>query len=547
MAVRIVFLFLICVKNFVFDTKGGFCPEVENFMKTSLKTIRLVCQFLDDPQHSFRAIAKICKISHNTVSRIAMLKNDAKLNNTKTLGDDVLSNVFFKQSISDSNGFADWGTVHTEMQQRDITLHLLWQELREQNAYVLSYSQFCKKYSRWRRTSKLSMRQTHKPGEYLFIDFCGRTMSIRDKITLAEQKVQVFVGVLGSSAYIFAKAIASQKTNDFLDVHVKMFEHLKGVTKYIVPDNLKSAVIKNTRELTQLNEAYCELSEHYNFIILPARPRTPKDKSMAEVSVQIVQRFVLARLRHRTFFSVDELNREIDYWMTILNERVTRTYTTSRSERLETIDRAFLTPLPETPYEYSDWKFGARVDETYHVFFQGKHYSVPYVYAHQMVDVRSTNDRMDVYYQRQRIATHQLGQSELVISKPEHYPPDHRYAKGATPEAILSWAEQVGVATKQFIETNFTDKRYFASRLKAANKLRKDVFENKWDSELENACQYAIRINGMTFQTLYSILKHQQYNKVPPSQITPTVITHENLRGARYYANPMTTMTQVGE
>ena len=502
-------------------------------MKIPINIIRQICKLLDDCLLSLNNIARICKCSPNTVKRIREVKK-AKHVKVNNLSDVELEALFYTApSNSPSITKLDCNAIHSELKKRDMTLQLLWEEYRQYNSKGVSYSQYCRIYKRWLKTCKISMRQVHYPGEHLYVDFCGRTMPIRDAITGTEWKAHIFVGTLGASGYLFAKAVNSQKVADFLHANVAMLEHIGGVTKYIVPDNLKSAVLVNTKEITQINEAYAELSEHYSFSVLPARPRKPKDKSLAEIGAQIVQRFVLARLRNFIFFSLDELNEQINYWMKVLNDRVTKTYTVNRTDRLESIDRASLSPLPDLPYSYSHWAFAQRADETYHVCYMTCWYSVPYAYAHQKVDIRVTGERVDIYHGRNKIATHTLSkESGKTITDPMHRPPNHAYVADSTSEKILAWAESMGSSTKRFLDINFKDHRYYATRLKSALNLRKDVLNNGWQNKLEAACTYALSINSFTFQRLMSILKRPE---ISHERISNHIVENDNIRGSEYY------------
>lgn len=507
-------------------------------MKTSIQIIRRVCKLLEDESQSYRRISSICNISPNTVKRIYQAKAEANLININELSDESLKRTISRpkqitHSKSTNKSGIDWQTVHDDLQKRDMTLQLAWEEYRSNNTEGLSYSQYCRLYKKWRKTVKVSLRQVHLPGECVFVDFCGRTMPIRDKTTGEIWKAQVFVGVLGASGYIFATAVKSQKISDFLSAHVQMLEHLKGVPKYVVTDNLKAAVIKNTKEHTELNTVYNELADYYNFIILPTRPRKPKDKAMAEVGVQIVQRWVLARLRHQVFFDLDELNQKIGYWMAQLNQRTTRTYTVSRVERLESIDRQELQSLPKQPYRYSAWAYNQRVDDSYHVSFQNRLYSVPYQYAHRLVDICATNEYVDIYWQRNRIARHNVDVITAVVSDPNHQPPDHQYASNSTPDKILAWATSIGPATQQFVKRNLADTRHYAAKLKSLINLRNEVNRQGWQENLEQACTFVIKMNCFSVSRLCAVLKRHTFQADPANNRT---VQHRNVRGPDYYS-----------
>lgn len=501
-------------------------------MQISIQAIRLICKLLNDPTQSQRGIARTIGVSTKPVKRVQTVLATAGITDVETIKDDELLRILgYQKALAYTSSAIDWQTLHNDMQKRDMTLQLAWEEYRTINNDGISYSQYCRKYRQWLKTIKVSLRQTHRAGESIFIDFCGRTMPIRDKATGEIWKAQVFVGVCGASGYIFATAVKSQTIADFLSAHVQMLAHVNGVPKYIVTDNLKSAVIKNTKNVTELNRAYAELAEHYNFIIVPARPRRPKDKAMAEVGVQIVQRWVLARLRNQVFFDLDELNQQIAHWMIELNQRITKTYTVSRAERLETIDRPALQRLPIFPYAYSAWSYSQRVDDSYHVLFKGKRYSVPYQFAHRMVDVRATDDVVEVFWQRERIARHSVTVN-LVTSDPSHRPDNHQLANDATPDNIRMWAAGVGTATQQFVETNLADTRHYASKLKSLINLKHEIRQRDWQSSLEAACTFVIQMKCFSVSRLRAVLKRHSFEQTKAAK----PIQHQNIRGADYYA-----------
>lgn len=505
-------------------------------MQIPIQKMRLICKLLSDPSQSHRAIARIVGVSTSPIKRIQQVLASAKLINVEMLKDDELQSLLgYNKPKAHLKSEIDWQTLHDDLQKRDMTKQLAWEEYRTINNDGISYSQYCRQYRQWLKTIKISLRQTHRAGESIFVDFCGRTMPIRDKLTGQTWNAQIFVGVLGASGYIFAVAVNSQNVECFLNAHVKMLSHINGVPQYIVTDNLKSAVIKNTREVIELNRAYAELAEHYGFIVVPARPRRPKDKAMAEVGVQIVQRWVLARLRNQVYFNLEELNQQIAYWMTQLNQRITKTYTVSRTERLETIDRPALQRLPILPYTYNSWAYNQRVDESYHVLFKGKHYSVPYQFAHRMVDIRATDGQIDIFWQRERIASHAIT-TNSVTSNPSHRPSNHQFINECTPDNLLLWAINFGNATQQFVETNLADKRHYASKLKSLINLKREVRQHDWQDDLEDACKFIIQMKCFSISRLRSVLKRHSFE---PHKVKKP-IEHSNIRGADYYANNTT-------
>jgi len=509
-------------------------------MKLPTDKLRQVIRLIHDESNTNRVIGITAGVSPNTVKNVRDLLrfNHKNWDDLKALDNDTLDKMLWGETKKATirKPQPDWPLIHEELKKRDVTLELLWDEYREVVRNGVSYAHFTRNYKAWLKRCKLSLRFVYQPGEMLFVDFCGKTMPIIDPDTGEISQAQIFVGTLGSSGYLFATAVPSQTIANWLQAHIRMLEHIDGVPRYIVPDNLKSAVTKNTPTSVQLNSAYIEFAEHYEFIILPARPRKPRDKSLAEVGVQIVQRWVLARLRHQSFFRIEELNQALAFWMEKLNARVTRTYTKSRMERFTEQDRPALRPLSHERYAYSQWRHQVRVDEFYHVRFGERHYSVPYTLTHQLVDLRANENQLDIYFQRRKVATHGIDKTSGFTTDPNHQPSHHQHHLLDTQDALLQWAQDVGPATETFVKRNFQERRDFANGLKGIRALRRTVRREAWTDRLEAACQYALERNILTFERLHSILKHERYKRTQP--LVTTTPPHENLRGADYFSLP---------
>ena len=268
-------------------------------MQTPIITQREIVRLLEQRQLSNRAIARQLSISHNTVAVIRSRLQVTGLSHSElvTQTDETFARALgtTRKPSKTETLLPEWHELQTELQKRDITLALLWEEYRLANQNqlerCLSYSQFARRFRQWLKQQRISMRQFHKPGEKVFVDFCGRTMPIINPDSGESTPAQVFVGVLGGSGLTFAYAVPSQKTHDWIECHIKMFDFFGGVPQQVVPDNLKSAIIKHNRDEVITNAAYADWAEHYDVLIAPARSRKPKDKSLAEVGVQIVQRW----------------------------------------------------------------------------------------------------------------------------------------------------------------------------------------------------------------------------------------------------------------
>lgn len=511
-------------------------------MQTPIITQRAIVRLLEQRQLSNRAIARQLSLSHNTVAIIRSRLHVTGLSHSQLL---MQTDEAFALALGTGRKqpkteklIPEWQVLQTELQKRDITLALLWEEYRLANQNqlerCLSYSQFARHFRQWLKRQRISMRQFHKPGDKVFVDFCGRTVPIVDPDTGESYSAQVFVGVLGGSGFTFAYAVPSQKTHDWIECHIKMFDFFGGIPQQVIPDNLKSAIIKHSREEVITNAAYADWAEHYDVLIVPARSRKPKDKSLAEVGVQIVQRWILAPLRKQRFFSIDELNRQVAPRIHQLNEKISKTYQKSRKQRFMEIDQPALRPLPLLRYECVDWRYRVRVPDDYHIEYAGNYYSVPYQYRGHQVDLRVTRTTLEVLLHRQRIASHQLcsnsGRSTLI----DHMPREHQHQSDQDPDLLLMWAQSVGSNVAEWVRHNLQQRRDFANGLKTVRNLRRWVREEQNHERIDPACEFAIKLGAFSFSRLKSIVNNRSDQRMM-AESTAWVQQHSNLRGPEYY------------
>ncbi|ANF83232.1 hypothetical protein A3K93_13370 (plasmid) [Acinetobacter sp. NCu2D-2] len=433
--------------------------------------------------------------------------------------------------------YPDFEYIGQELKKRDITLELLWQEYIFQHKNGLSYSRFCKVFKDFQMKRHASMRQSFKSGEALLVDFCGRTMEITSPVDGSKSYAQVFVGVLGASTYTFAYAVMSQKVEHWLECFIKTFEHIGGVPDIIITDNLKAAVIQNNKYGLAFQKDFEDFAAHYDFAIMPTRPRHPKDKGLAEVSVQIVQRSILAALRNQKFFSIDELNVAIQQKMDLINRKTTRRFTISRYEQFLELDSKDLNPLPLYPYELCIWKRNVRVSEFYRVEYLTNQYSVPYTHIHLYVDIKITSTSIYIFYEREKIAEHNLNNGiHQDICLDEHMSPTHLAQKGLSKDEIIFWANRIGVNTSNYIRHILNQKRDLARSIKSLNKFRKWVVKNQKSHCLENACQFAMERGIYSLDRLQRIIANNSYElQLPIETLSNSVTLHKNIRGANYY------------
>jgi transposase len=489
---------------------------------------------------SDRKIAQSCNISRPAVANYVERAAQAGLSwpLPDTLTDAELERLLFptlhKSSARDRVS-PDLLKVHQELQKKNVTLFLLWQEYREQHPKGYQYSWFCDQYRNWLGTRDLSMRQTHRAGEKLFVDYAGQTLPVIDPRTGEIRSAQIFVAVLGASNYTYAEATWSQSLPDWIGSHQRSFTFFGGLPELVVPDNLLSGVTKAHRYEPDLNPTYLEMATHYGIAIVPARVRKPKDKAKAEVGVQIVERWILAALRNHTFFSLTELNQTIQQLVLKLNQRPFKKLPGSRSELFQSLDKPALKALPMTPYVYAEWKL-VRVHIDYHVDIEGHYYSVPYRLVKQQLDARITENTIEVFNKGERVASHLrswLKGHHTTLDA--HRPEAHRHYGDWSPERFMSWAEKIGSATCQVITVVLQERRHPEQGYRSCLGILR-LAKAYSDARLEAACTRALLLGTCRYKSIESILKHGLDSKpVVVEEESALPQQHENVRGSEYY------------
>ncbi len=430
----------------------------------------------------------------------------------------------------------DWSQVHRELKRKNVTLFLLWQEYKATHPGGFQYSWFCQGYRRWAVKLDLVMRQRHRAGEKLFVDYTGHTMPVVDPQSGEVREAEIFVAVLGASNYTFAEATWSQNLWDWTGSHVRALRFLGGVPEIVVPDNLKSAVTRSHRYEPEINRTYADLAHHFGFAIIPARAAKPRDKAKAEVGVQVVERWILARLRNQTFFSLPELNQAIATLVTDLNHRPFKKLEGSRHALFDTLDRPTLKPLPATPYDYAEWK-QARANIDYHIAVDSHYYSVPYTLVKQQLDVRLSGQVVEVFYKGDRVASHPRsrfkGRHTTVAA---HMPKAHRHYAEWTPQRLSRWAAGTGGATARVVETILESRSHPQQGFRSCLGIMR-LGKTYSADRLEAACRRALKIGACSYKSIESILK-TELDKRPlpdPPSVGPIPSAHDNIRGSQYY------------
>jgi transposase len=430
----------------------------------------------------------------------------------------------------------DWPTVHRELRRhKSVTLQLLWLEYREAHPDGFGYSWFCRTYRAWAGRLDLVMRQQHRAGEKLFVDFAGETLPIVDPDSGEVWQAQLFVAVLGASSHTYAEAVASQALPHWIGAHVHAFEAFAGCPAILVPDNLRSGVSRAHRYEPDLNPTYAELAAHYGCAVIPARPSKPRDKAKAENGVLQAERWVLAALRHRTFFSLAEANAAIAERVAWLNARPFRKLPGSRQTMFTELDRPALRPLPARPYEYAEW-LTAKVNIDYHVEVDRHWYSVPYQLVGRRCDVRVTATVVEALYEGRRVASHRRSRDQgRFTTLPEHMPEAHRRHAEWTPSRIVAWAERTGPATGQLVTLIMAGRPHPEQGFRSSLGIMR-LGRRYGDERLEAACARALAIRGLSYRSVESILKAGLDGlPLPDAEPVTSIGHHANVRGAAYY------------
>jgi transposase len=515
--------------------------------RIDMRHIRDVLTYLFDRKLSKRQTAAVIGVNRSTVTDYFERFTKAGLSwpLPADLDDLALENMLFsKPSITDRPAAViDFASVHAEMQKRGATLGVLHAEWLEQTPAEqhISYSQYCKRYNAYTRSLRLSMRRAEVYGETAYVDYSGATINIADSATGESRTAQVFIGVLGGSSYTYCEATWTQRSRDWINSHVRMFEYFGGVPRIIVPDNLKSAVTKADRFSHVLNATYSAMCRHYDVMPFPARARRPKDKARAEGAVLLAQRWILFRLRGRKFFSLEEANREIRLLLDHLNHKPFQKLSGSRYTRWMEHELPTLLPLPTT-YEFAEWG-KTRVGLDYHIKVDSHHYSVPHELRGKEVEFRMTDKVLEVILKGRSVATHQRSYAaEQATTLDAHRHPAHKAVQQWSEEEALSWAAGLGPNTQEVLRVQLS--KVFGPMMGyRMTQAMKSLAKIHGDTRLEEVCAYALPHKITKASVLRTILD-KRLDRLLSHDInvdaTPD-IEHENIRGADYYGRLLTT------
>jgi len=497
-------------------------------------------------ERSNRQIAGALAIGDGMPSEVSARAKAAGLAtwpDVEALTDDELELRLYPPIAKDAERpLPDPAYLHIQLRRTHVTLRLLHEEYLQQHPDGYGYTKFLKHYNAWANKHELVMRQVHKAGEKCFVDYAGKKPSYVDPQSGERVECELFVAVMGASNFTFAEATATQRSHDWIASHVRLVEFLGGVPEVFVPDQLKSGVVIASRYEPAIQRTYQEWSQHYSTTILPARPASPRDKAKVEAGVLIAERWILARLRNITCFSIGELNEHIAGLLEDLNQRVMRRYKKSRRDLFDELDKPVLAPIVASRFEPGDWSY-AIVGPDYHIRVErdGHDYSVPYMHVGDDVEIRVSASAIEVFTPGNgaRIAAHARSFARGgVTTLSEHMPRAHLKHRDETADDLLAWAQQIGACTHALVRTILEERRHPEHGLRTCRGLR-SLTKRYTPDRLEAACERALVAGARSYLNVESILKHgldKQPLQLPvQSDEEPPPLDHENIRGPDYY------------
>jgi transposase len=430
----------------------------------------------------------------------------------------------------------DCAWIHTQIKRhKHVTLRLVWEEYRATHgSLALRYSAFCERYRQWAKRLQRSMRQRHYAGEKLFVDYAGRTVPIYGATCEEMFRAAIFVGALGASGYAYAEATRTASLPDWLGSHVRMLQFYGYAPTILVPDNPRVGVTKADRYEPELQRSYEEMAAHFSIAVIPARPFRPRDKPRAELTVLLVCRWVLARLRHQRFFSLEELNAAIKPLLAELNDRPFQKIPGSRRSVFEALDRPAMRPLPATPYVYAEWK-RVRAAFDYHVEIDHHYYSVPHALVGQELWARFGAATVEVFHRSVRVASHVRSyQHGVHTTFGDHMPRSHRAHAEWSPARLINWGASIGANTCAVVEHLLKSKPHPEQGYRACLGLLA-LARQYGQGRLEAASALAVKLQSPTRKSVLSILKTGRDQRPPVTPEQLDLPEHANVRGPKYY------------
>jgi transposase len=492
---------------------------------------------------SNRDVARSCGVSASTVRDSIVRLEAAGMSWPISEGVDdaeLERRLYQPRGGADAKHFVEPNYQHLfrELARRGVTLQLLWHDYKRENGENgYQYSHFTVMYRRWQKSLEVTMRQEHRAGEIMFVDFAGQTMPITDAITGHVSNAQIFVATMGASSYTFALALPDQSLPQWLRAHCRAYRFFGGVPRLTVPDNLRSGVSKTCLYEPDINPAYAEMAKHFGTAVVPARVRKPRDKAKVENGVQQVERWVLAPLRNHKFFHIDELNAALIEPLQWLNARRFAKLDTTRHALFCDVDRPVLKPLPEKDFEIAEWKCDVMVNIDYHVELDRRFYSVPYQLTGKRVDIRYTSTLVEILHKGRRVGLHQrlLGNTRFV-TEPGHRPKAHQRWADWSPSRLIKWGEGVGANVGVFISEVLEARPHPEQGYRSCMGVMRLV-KRFGPARTEAACKRALALKSYSYKSIESMLR-TGVESLPLKQSSAATMSpreHVNIRGPSYY------------
>lgn len=498
---------------------------------------------------SQRQIARSCQIGQATVSAYLSQAQQAGLRwpEVADWSEDRLLAALLPASPEPATKWRkteapDFAAMRRELQtHKHLTLQLLWDEYRAGQPGGYGYSRYCGLYREWLRRQDVVLRHEHRAGEKLFVDYAGPTVPVQDPATGEVRQAAIFVAVLGASSYTFAEATWTQGLADWIGSHLRAFEYFGGVPEIVVPDNLKSGVTRPCRYEPEINRTYEEMAAHYGVAVIPARRRKPRDKAKVEAGVLVVERWILAALRKRKFFSLAELNQAIAELLVRLNDRPFRKAEGTRRSLFTALDRPALRALPMQRYEQGEWT-QARVNIDYHVVCDRHFYSVPYGLVHEPVEIRLSAATVEIFHKGVRVASHvRSREPNKATTLDGHRPKSHQRHLQWQPSRLVDWGRTIGPQTAELIERILAAKPHPEQGYRSCLGLIR-LGGEYGPERMEAAARRALHFCTYSLKSVQSILEHR-LDTLPdtaPAASPPPPLDHPNIRGSEYFDPPPT-------
>ena len=498
----------------------------------TIRMIKDVLRLKHESGLSHASIAAALQVSKGVVSKYVSLAAEAGMTweQLRDLDETAIAAHLLPSARASAYVPPDYARIHQELRRKGVTLTLLWQEYVEAHPGGKTYrhTQFCERYHAWAKSLKRSMRQTHKAGEKLFVDYAGPTIAVADG-----GRAHVFVAALGASSYTFACATPRETMVDWIGSMVRALSFIGGSPELVVPDNPRALIANADRYEPRANETVLDFARHYGTSVLPARARRPQDKAKVEVAVQIVERWILARLRHQRFETVHAVDRAIAALLPALNEHPFQKLPGSRASAFAALDAPALRPLPAVPYEIARFRT-VKVHIDQHVEVQKHRYSVPHVLVGQTLEARITAHAVELLHRGQRVAVHVRAAAGGFTTVPEHLPAAHRAHMEWTPQRLIRWGEQIGGATGAVVRRLLEQHKHPEHGYRACLGLL-NLAKRYGKERLEAACAIALELGAYQYRYVKNVLETDQDRltaAVPAEWVSPE---HAHLRGPSYY------------